>query len=248
MPQTTQAFTLDAYADSNTTDALMTPTPAFGQSAPANWGQGYKAWRQEWRIRINRIPPPPPATSWMSPGVRVLKLSTKNPQPNYFQAPGNPLTINFWDFQQTSQVTNGFVAISGFYTDNSGQRQYCSPPFSAYAWNCYSWPPASPITFPAGNIVTLSQASDAPAAIPMASNSVVDPSTQQIMYVGGLITLLFNGSITPPAPGVNSIGVGISVYFTLTNNSVAKQFYADPELDVDCSGEQSESMVKAAHA
>lgn len=231
MPPPVQAFLLDIYADSATTDTPTTPQPAFGQAVPASWGtQGIEAWRQEWRVAIspttsNPTPNPPD----MAAAVRMLRLKAVTPQTNYYAADGNALTINIWDVNSTSTISNAVVVVTGYYYDTNGDRVQCPPPFSGYAWNPGASPTYTTSLPSTGSTVQFQMAPGSQSLNPTGVQA--DPDST-VLYSAALLSLLFNSTITPAAG--TKVGVAISVYFQLTTGTPTLSFYADPELEVDC--------------
>src|SRR5437867_6364312 len=82
-PSVQQAFTLDMYFNSATTDPLDTPVPKNGLTVPSPWGtvvspsttpQGYRAWRREWRAWDPGEGTNPGGNPYWSPGQRKLKV------------------------------------------------------------------------------------------------------------------------------------------------------------------------------
>jgi len=243
-PSVSQAFTLDMYFNSQTTDPLQFPAPKNGTSVPSGWGtttdpagQGYVAWRREWRVWDPGSQPPNP---WWSPGLRQLNVhASSNANSHYYAAQGQVLTINLWDLRgqgstppnpTTSTATQISVQVAAYYTAN-GQKTFFTPPFSGYCWGLWC---GSPSTFPSlqtgQNFVPLSS----PSSSQVNNAYQTGPNTSQQMNVGALISMQFNDSITPPS-GVTQIGLQFAVYLMLTpQNGNGVWCFDDPEMEVDC--------------
>jgi len=253
-PTVIQAFTLDSYFNSTSTDPVEAPVAKGGLSVPAGWGLGLKAWRRDWRAWV---PGQGPNNPYWNPGLRKLVIGrTYQRNDSYYPAQSNPFTLNAWDLEgpsanpSTSTVTNAQIQVSAYYLNANNQAQYVCPPFVSYCWGIYSANATQipfPTTLPTGqNYVQINQADANPAITitlggvnnPLGGGSYqVGPATTQKMNVGALITFMFLGSITAPAYGT-LLRMQVAVYLTLTPSwgPSSVQCFDDPEIDVDCSG------------
>lgn len=222
-PQNNEAFVLDCYMNSSTTDHLDTPVAAPGLYVPNGWGPGYRAWNRGWRL-CN----PNAGNAYFNPGVRHLRLNATNPGNNSYAAAGNPFTINIWDLQPSS-VTNAIVQVAASYVDASQATHYINPPFSNYCWGLYN--SNNLLTFPTlGNLQECVQLPQPSGSLPVG----IQPNQGQPLYVGALATLVFADPITFPS-SVVSMHVSIAVYLALTANSPNSptlQCFDDPDMDV----------------
>lgn len=242
-PAQGEAFALDNYFNSTSTDPVETPIGRNGLQPPSNWGQGLRAWRREWRAWNPNWGPPNP---FWSPGLRKLVVRGNSAlNSNYYQAAGQVFTINGWDLQgpssgpASSTVSNLFVQIAAYYMNGAAQV-FIEPStlFASYDWGLYG--ASTQVTFPSkgsANFVQLSQAATTPVPSIVIGGAgrtyQAGPNTQQEMNVGPLVSLLFNSTITPPQ-GVSLIKLQIAVYMSLTpTGGSAVQCFDDPEMDVD---------------
>lgn len=242
-PSVSQAFTLDMYFNSATTDALETPVPAPGMSVPPGWAaQGYRAWRREWRAWQ---PGQSGGNPYWSPGLRKLVVGASTPvNSNYYSAQGQPFTINLWDMQGPSSApapstaSNSWIEVSAFNMVN-GQASYINPPFVNYCWGGDAGNPVM-LPFPAlqtgQTSIQISQASASPVPSiilggPHGGHYQCGPNTQQTMNVAALISLVFQSSISGSG---GPIYLRFAVYTTLTPSSGnAVNCFDDPEMDVE---------------
>lgn len=246
-PARNQAFTLDNYFNSTSTDPKESPAPKNGLALPTpNWGQGLRAWRREWVAWNPALSRPDP---FWSPGLRKIVVgASKAVNPSYFAAAGQVFTVNAWDVQgatkdpATTQVSDFYFQVAAYFIDASNNQVFIEPStlFANYCWGEYT-DKAPLIAFPkraAGQeYVQISQK----AASPMPILSIggpgkahrTGPQTEQQMGVGAMISLLFNSTLPtpPPAPVVH---LQFATYMALTPpNGPAVQCFEDPEMDVD---------------
>src|SRR6266446_1565128 len=143
-PSVSEAFSLDMYFNSATTDSLEPPVPKNGLTVPSPWGtvvpassnptgnpQGYRAWRREWRVWN---PGGGGVSPYWSPGLRKLVVGATNPvNSNCFSAKGQVFTINLWDLNladlstpapqstSASTATNTYIQVAAYYLDANNQ-------------------------------------------------------------------------------------------------------------------------------
>jgi hypothetical protein len=219
-PQTSEAFVLDCFFNTATTDHVTAPAPTHGLTIPNGWGPGYRAWNRGWRARN------PASQGFFNPGLRQLRLQATNPNSNYYQAAGNPFTINAWNLQPAA-VTSAIVQVSASYVNTSNATVYINPPISNYCWGLYN--SGSLLEFPD------LQGSQEYIQVAQPSGSLPVNIAENLMYVGALATLVFDNPITFPT-GVKDLIVSIAVYLTLAgtapNSPPALQWFDDPDMEV----------------
>ena len=239
-PASTQAFTLDNYFNSSSTDPMEYPSPSNGLIAPANWGPGYKSWRREWRAAF---PGRGGASPFWSPGLRKMIVKGSSPLGNgYFAADGNPFTINVWDLN-ISAATSAIIQVAA-YSNSNGAQTFIDAPFASYNWGLYNG--SSQITWPSRgsqNYVQITQPTTGNgSSIAINNGYQAGPNTQQHINVGALITFLFDSSIPTTNP---VISLQIAVYLTLTPTAPSGPSvlcFDDPEMDVDTGSSDDEDM------
>ncbi|HEV3331422.1 MAG TPA: hypothetical protein VG096_10600 [Bryobacteraceae bacterium] len=223
-PQTSEAFVLDCFFNTATTDSTTAPTPTHGLTIPNGWGPGYKSWTRGWRVNNPNVRTGNP---FFNPALRQLRVQATNPASNYFQAAGNPFTINAWNLQPAA-VTNAIVQVSASYVNGSGATIYTNPPISNFCWGLYN--SGALLDFPD------LQGSQEYVQIAQPSGSLPVSVSENAMYVGGVATLVFDNPITAPPVGTR-IHLTIAVYLTLAgtapNSPPALQWFDDPDMDID---------------